>query len=133
MGLCQYVYLCFHALSLPCSHTFWHAIPTSFYIFNVFLTLVQCQLTIMVAPLKEEVAQHRRRNRGHVPPPPMFHKLLYKLLTTLCVVSDCAPPQSKSLSYASAQACCAQHSVLLRHKHMLEKPLVKFSVCSETV
>ena len=35
--------------------------------------------------------------------PPKFHKLLYKLLTTLCVVSDCAPPpppQSKSLSYA---------------------------------
>ena len=24
--------------------------------------------------------------------PPMFHKLLYKLLTTLCVVSNCAPP-----------------------------------------
>ena len=33
MGLCQYVYLCFHALSLPCLHIFWHAIPTSFYIF----------------------------------------------------------------------------------------------------
>ena len=28
--------------------------------------------------------------------PPMFHKLLYKLLTTLCVVSDCAPPIKKS-------------------------------------
>ena len=26
--------------SLPCLHTFWHAIPTSFYIFNVFLSLV---------------------------------------------------------------------------------------------
>ena len=25
---------------LPCLHTFWHAIPTSFYIFNVFLSLV---------------------------------------------------------------------------------------------
>ena len=36
MGLCQYVDLCFHALSLPCLHTFWHAVPTSFYIFNVF-------------------------------------------------------------------------------------------------
>ena len=36
MGLCQYVDLCFHASSLPCLHTFWHAIPTSFYIFNVF-------------------------------------------------------------------------------------------------
>ena len=38
--------------------------------------------------------------------PPMFHKLLYKLLTTLCVVSDCAPPSpppppNQSLSYAS--------------------------------
>ena len=31
--------LCFHASSLPCSHTFWHAIPTSFYIFNVFYFL----------------------------------------------------------------------------------------------
>ena len=28
--------------------------------------------------------------------PPKFHKLLYKLLTTLCVVSDCAPPIKKS-------------------------------------
>ena len=27
---CQYVDLCFHALPLPCSHTVWHAIPTSF-------------------------------------------------------------------------------------------------------
>ena len=31
--------LCFHASSLPCSDTFWHAIPTSFYIFNVFYFL----------------------------------------------------------------------------------------------
>ena len=50
-----------------------------------------------------KLVYHRRRNRGgggghrgHVPPPPMFHKLLYKLLTTLCVVSDCAPPIKKS-------------------------------------
>ena len=34
-----YVDLCFHASSLPCLHTFWHAIPTSFYIFNVFIFL----------------------------------------------------------------------------------------------
>ena len=40
MGLCLYVDLCFHASSLPCLHTFWHAIPTSFYIFNVFYFLV---------------------------------------------------------------------------------------------
>ena len=39
MGLCQYIDLCFHASSLPCLHTFWHAIPTSFYIFNVFIFL----------------------------------------------------------------------------------------------
>ena len=37
---------------------------------------------------------------GRVLPPPSFHKLLYKLLTTLCVVSNWAP-QSKSLSYAT--------------------------------
>ena len=30
------------------------------------------------------------------PPPPSFHKLLYKLLTTLDVVSNCAPPIKKS-------------------------------------
>ena len=40
MGLCLYVDLCFHASSLPCLHTFWHAIPTSLYIFNVFYFLV---------------------------------------------------------------------------------------------
>ena len=34
-----YIDLCFHASSLPCLHTFWHAIPTSFYIFNVFIFL----------------------------------------------------------------------------------------------
>ena len=37
--------------------------------------------------------------------PPKFHKLLYKLLTTLCVVLDCAP-QSKSLSYAPVYGDC---------------------------
>ena len=41
---------------------------------------------------------HRHRNRGGTGGmcPPMFHKLLYKLHTTLCVVSDCAPPIKKS-------------------------------------
>ena len=40
---------------------------------------------------------HRRRNRGGTGGmcPPIFHKLLYKLLTTLYVVSDCAPPNQK--------------------------------------
>ena len=59
--------------------------------------------------------RHRHRNwgggggtEGMCPPPPptpSFHKLLYKLLTTLCVVSRVTPPphphpKSKSLSYA---------------------------------
>ena len=46
MGLCQYVDLCFHASSLPCLHTFWHAIPTSFYIFNVLYFLVSISIDI---------------------------------------------------------------------------------------
>ena len=29
--------------------------------------------------------------------PPKFHELLYKLLTTLCVVSDCAPPPNQKV------------------------------------
>ena len=33
----------FHASSLPCLHTFWHAILTSLYIFNVFF-LFSCIL-----------------------------------------------------------------------------------------
>ena len=36
MPLCD---LCFHGLSLPCLHTFWHAIPAPFYIFDVFYFL----------------------------------------------------------------------------------------------
>ena len=39
MRICQYVDLCFHASPLPCLHTFWHVIPTSFYIFIIFLFL----------------------------------------------------------------------------------------------
>ena len=27
----------FTVLSLPCLHTFWHVIPISFYIFNIFI------------------------------------------------------------------------------------------------
>ena len=38
MRLCKFT---FTVISfLPCLHTFWHAIPTSFYIFNVFISLV---------------------------------------------------------------------------------------------
>ena len=45
-----------HASSLPCLHTFWHAIPTSFYIFNVFYFLVV---------YRSEV-KHRYRSGGGV-------------------------------------------------------------------
>ena len=48
MGLCQYVDLGFRALSLPCLHTFWHAIPTSFYIFNVFFFFKSCFCTFLM-------------------------------------------------------------------------------------
>jgi len=41
-GACLYVDLCFHASSLPCLHTFWHAIPTSFYFLNVLYFLAAC-------------------------------------------------------------------------------------------
>ena len=34
MWLCKFTFTI--TSSLPCLHTFWHAIPTSFYIFNVF-------------------------------------------------------------------------------------------------
>ena len=34
MWLCKFTFTIIS--SLPCLHTFWHAIPTSFYIFNVF-------------------------------------------------------------------------------------------------
>ena len=34
MRLCKFTFTIIS--SLPCLHTFWHAIPTSFYIFNVF-------------------------------------------------------------------------------------------------
>ena len=33
IGLCKFTFTIIS--SLPCLHTFWHAIPTSFYIFNV--------------------------------------------------------------------------------------------------
>ena len=34
MRLCKFTFTIIP--SLPCLHTFWHAIPTSFYIFNIF-------------------------------------------------------------------------------------------------
>ena len=47
---------------------------------------------------------YRRRNQGGTGGmcPPKFHKLLYKLLTTLYVVSNCAP-KAKSLSYTTVK------------------------------
>ena len=50
MGLCHYIDLCFHASSLPCLHTFWHAIPTSFWIimFFIFLFIISPQVAAIV-------------------------------------------------------------------------------------
>ena len=45
MKLCQYVDLCFHASSLPCLHTYWHATPTSFYNFLYSSTLMLISVT----------------------------------------------------------------------------------------
>ena len=39
MGHCLYDDLGFMLSSLPCLYTFWHAIPTSFYIFDAFYFL----------------------------------------------------------------------------------------------
>ena len=63
MGLCQYVDLCFHASSLPCLHTFCHAIPTSFYMFFIYLflgvNLMQLQLVSSVrVTTTPELEQH---------------------------------------------------------------------------
>ena len=38
MWLCKFTFTIIS--SLPCLHTFWHPIPTSFYIFNVFKSCV---------------------------------------------------------------------------------------------
>ena len=69
------------------------------------LTSIVSYTLLLVNIAKLCTISHRRRNRGGTGGmcPPMFHKLSYKLLTTLCVVSDCAP-QSKSLSYTSVSA-----------------------------
>ena len=45
--------------------------------------------------------------------PPKFHKLLYKLLTTLCVVSDCAPPIKVFPTLTRVgQVCACMHPLL---------------------
>ena len=48
--VCQYVDLCFHALSLPCLPTFWHAIPTSFYIFKSCFCTFFMLISVTVRP-----------------------------------------------------------------------------------
>ena len=53
MGLYQYVDLCFHASSLPCLYTLWHAIPTSFYIFK------SCKEVIIEAGSRGEMDDYR--------------------------------------------------------------------------
>ena len=42
MWLCKFTFTIIS--SLPCLHTFWHAIPTSFYIFNVFKSCIICSM-----------------------------------------------------------------------------------------
>ena len=72
MGLCQYIDLCFHASSLPCLHTFCHAIPTSFYIFLVsklFLVLISVtpnskKSILVYAAVTPELEQHWQFNSG---------------------------------------------------------------------
>ena len=62
-----------HALSLPCLHTFWHAIPTSFYIFNVFLSLViklvkmspGGMLHVVVGTLKISLDRLKKKKKKH--------------------------------------------------------------------
>ena len=43
---------------------------------------------------------------------------------TMSAATNMVAPLKKEV----AQVCCAQHSVLLRYKHMLKKSLVRFSV-----
>ena len=48
MWLCKFTFTI--TSSLPCLHTFWHAIPTSFYIFNVFKSCIVTTVMIQRAP-----------------------------------------------------------------------------------
>ena len=78
MGLCQYV--CFHASFLPCLHTFWHAIPTSFLMFlfscinSVKEKLYYVWLALLLSSL---VALHI-----------IMHLLIYHHQTFLCTHSS---------------------------------------------
>ena len=56
MGLCQYVDLCFHALFLPCLHTFWHTIPTFVMVFFIFLSMSHVHNQLKRKKLLAEVA-----------------------------------------------------------------------------
>ena len=50
MRLCKFTFIIIS--SLPCLQTFWHAIPTSFYILNVFLSLFdKVSLPVDTSPL----------------------------------------------------------------------------------
>ena len=52
--------------------------------------------------------------------PPKLDKLLYKLLNTLCVVSDCAPPIKKSFlhqcHYVQLHSLCMQKSLFSHYE-----------------
>ena len=56
MWLCKFTFTIIS--SLPCLHTFWHAIPTSFYIFNVFKSFAIC-----VSVALHKVSQKKKRQR----------------------------------------------------------------------
>ena len=51
MRLCKFTFTIIS--SLPCLHTFWHAIPTSFYIFNVFKSCIYAQPNFCISNLAD--------------------------------------------------------------------------------
>ena len=60
MWLCKFTFTIIS--SLPCLHTFWHAIPTSFYIFNVFKS---CIRYILIARDDYNTIKDRRKRTKH--------------------------------------------------------------------
>ena len=84
MGLCQYIDLCFHASSLPCLHTFWHAIPTSF-TFLMFSVLFSC--IYMKNPSFDSLVYRARSGLPQLALTACSH--LMKAHVFLCVQTNC--------------------------------------------
>ena len=57
IGLCIFTFT--FISFLPCLHTFWHAIPTSFYISNVFLFLLYKHTCVQYTNTNVGLAQVR--------------------------------------------------------------------------